>query len=229
MGIRQTPSARIMNKLKQQIDVSKIFVVDDFMPHWLATSLENQVKNYDGWIINEVPSEFLTDGKKSVDVGMTRLLYEQNRVDWEDANGITKLLHDASCLNGIVRVMPDALIQGLHRVRLNCTFSDINQHPHIDSDYPGMWTIVYFLNDSDGGTKFYHDNGYDLATTVEFKKGRAVIFPANYCHCAETPKEHRVRITAGMMYYVNTSANTGWVNQYYDSNGLRIITGETNG
>lgn len=191
------------------IDVDKIIVVDDFLPKWLQDSFDQRLKDYKGWKISNVLSPFIVDGEQGQEWYCTRVLYEANREPWDDAGGITSILNDYCTREGIFRAIPDAQIKALLRIRLNGTFKLLPVYPHEDAnpDETDVWTIIYYLNDSDGGTRFYHDKGHTLAKTVPFKKGSAVIFPARYFHNAETPVDHNVRISAAMMYALESKLN----------------------
>ena len=191
------------------IDVDKIIVVDDFLPKWLQDSFDQRLKDYKGWKISNVLSPFIVDGEPGQEWYCTRVLYEVNREPWDDAGGMTSILNDYCTREGIFRAIPDAQIKGLLRIRLNGTFKLLPVYPHEDAnpEETDVWSIIYYLNDSDGGTRFYHDNGHTLAKTVPFKKGSAVIFPARYFHNAETPVDHNVRISAAMMYAIESKLN----------------------
>jgi hypothetical protein len=191
------------------IDVDKIIVVEDFLPKWLQDSFDQRLKDYTGWKISNVLSPFIVDGEQGQEWYCTRVLYEANRVQWDDAGGITSILNDYCTREGIFRAIPDAQVKALLRIRLNGTFKLLPVYPHEDAEpeETDVWSIIYYLNDSDGGTRFYHDQGHTLATTVPFKKGSAVIFPARYFHNAETPVDHNVRISAALMYALESKLN----------------------
>lgn len=193
------------------IDVDKIFVLDDFLPSWLQDSLDQRLKDYKGWKISNVLSPFIVNGEQGKECFCTKVLYEANREPWDDAGGITTLLNEYCTREGIFKALPDAQIKALLRVRLNGTFKLLPVYPHEDAnpDDKDIWTIIYYVNDSDGGTNFYHDKGDTLAKTVSYKKGRAVMFPAPYYHNAETPVDHSTRITAALMYAIESSKNLG--------------------
>ena len=190
-------------------DPDKILVVDNLFPKWLQDSLDTQLFHYSGWQISSVVNPFVTiDNEHPLETYCTKLLFHKLNGDWDAFGGVTQLITDA-CADGIKRAIPDATIKECVRVRLNGTFKNLPVMVHLDSttDSYGMWTIVYFLNDSDGGTSFYYDDGCTLAKTVPFKKGSAVIFPSCFYHHAEMPVVHTVRITAGSMFLIDSVLN----------------------
>jgi hypothetical protein len=192
------------------INTDNILVIDDFLPPWLQQSLDNQMKNFNKWTICNVFSDHLINNQRCEEHYCTKVLYEDGITSWAEEDGITRILHDAATMDGILCAIPDADIKNLLRIRLNATFKSSPVYPHEDSPkiLTDVWTVVYYINDSDGGTSFYHDKGHTLATTVDYKKGRAVIFPSSYYHNACTPVDHHVRITAGLMYKIDTKLNS---------------------
>lgn len=191
------------------INIERILVVDDFLSLEQQNLLEDLMRGYKEWQLIDGLSPFLINGKQAREWYCTKILFQEKLTPWDPAKGLTKILHDACTKTSIFKVIPDAEVGGCLRIRLNGTFKNAPLYPHEDgpTGYPNTWTIVYYINDSDGGTSFYHDDGHTLAHTVPYKKGRAVIFPAAYYHKAETPLEHNVRITAGLMYVINTKLN----------------------
>lgn len=191
------------------INVDKILVVDDFLPKLHQDLLAKAMDEYQGWQLIDGTSPFLVDGSPGKEWYCTKILFQSEMTPWDPAGGITKTLHDACTQTSIFRAIPDATIKGCLRIRLNGTFKNVELYPHEDgpTGHQNVWTIVYYINDSDGGTSFYHDDGHTLAHTVPYKKGRAVIFPSAFYHKAETPVDHNIRITAGLMYIIDTQIN----------------------
>ena len=58
--------------------------------------------------------------------------------------------------------------------------------PHIDHTDPKALSMVYYINDSDGPTRFF-DNDGNIIQTVQPKKGRLVLFPSNIAHASSCP------------------------------------------
>jgi len=62
--------------------------------------------------------------------------------------------------------------------------------PHIDQFFP-HWVCLYYLDDSDGDTYFYDNNG-TVINQVSPKKGRIVFFDGSIYHSASRPSStHR--------------------------------------
>ena len=86
------------------------------------------------------------------------------------------------------------------RIRFNLTTTDANyggdKHytPHIDTDYEGGCTAIYYVNDSDGDTLFFKtpdekDKTKDLEVIKRLtpKKGTLVYFPRDTIHAGQPP------------------------------------------
>lgn len=58
--------------------------------------------------------------------------------------------------------------------------------PHVDLNFPHL-VVLYYINDADGSTKFFDQNG-NVIKEVEPKKGRMVIFDGSIKHAAGIPK-----------------------------------------
>lgn len=79
----------------------------------------------------------------------------------------------------------------LHRIKANLTtnhsgYTKDNYQPvHIDLDELNYYSILYYINDSDGDTLFFKDT--DIIKRVTPKKGRCVIFNSNIPHAGSNP------------------------------------------
>lgn len=73
------------------------------------------------------------------------------------------------------------------KVNLILPSTDTRLHPpHKDSEIMGTYTLLLYLNDSDGDTVFFDDK-LNETYRVSPKRGRAVIFPSNLLHCGNNP------------------------------------------
>jgi len=60
---------------------------------------------------------------------------------------------------------------------------------HTDTDYPHL-VCLYYVNDSDGDTLFFDNNGNEIKK-VSPKKGRIVFFEGSISHCGSEPSKLR--------------------------------------
>lgn len=69
--------------------------------------------------------------------------------------------------------------------------------PHIDVAEQNGMTLLYYINDSDGDTKFFNktvsEGFHDLEVieSVTPKRGRSVLFPSNQFHSSSSPQRGR--------------------------------------
>jgi mannose-6-phosphate isomerase-like protein (cupin superfamily) len=59
---------------------------------------------------------------------------------------------------------------------------------------------VYYMLQGDSGMEFYHRDGTTKFQTVDFKKGRCVIFPARTVHKEIKPKELTPRFSVCYLF-----------------------------
>jgi hypothetical protein len=59
--------------------------------------------------------------------------------------------------------------------------------PHVDSDIPHI-VVLYYVNDADGDTYFFDDDGNTIKT-VSPKKGRVAVFDGSIMHGGGVPKK----------------------------------------
>ena len=79
--------------------------------------------------------------------------------------------------------------------------------PHVDEEFPS-WSIVYYLNDSDGDT-FIFIEMYDKTTPLKLtvkervspKKNRAVLFEANRYHASSNPVVSQARFVLNWVFW----------------------------
>lgn len=81
--------------------------------------------------------------------------------------------------------------------------------PHIDSVHPGIKTLLYYVNDSDGDT-FVFNEKYDpenpvidtvtIANRYSPKKGTAILFDSNLYHAGSNPVLHQDRIAINFIF-----------------------------
>jgi hypothetical protein len=101
-------------------------------------------------------------------------------------------------------------IKRLHRVKANMTVpniktvtatnKDTHQPIHTDSLEKNYYSLIYYVNDSDEYTYFYEDDKIMYRKTP--KKNKAVLFPSNTKHAANTPFHTPKRVLFNIIYEV---------------------------
>ena len=76
--------------------------------------------------------------------------------------------------------------------------------PHIDNKYVNSYSMIYYVNDSDGDTIIFNETCNDetmnrpdkltIKQRIEPKKNRAVLFRGNYFHTSSNPMNNETRI-----------------------------------
>jgi hypothetical protein len=182
-------------RLEQAADVNKIIMLEKIFPTWFETHLEKYCLDLE-WSYSEVDS-FHKEGKEQF---FTVMAHEFNSGAMPQHKKIVDTINDALTIDVIPLAVPSAEIQGLARLRFNGTMRGVTLYPHIDFRDSSAWVLVYYVNDSDGDTVFYaNDHKTEIARST-FKKGNAVLFPANIFHKADSPTKNPFRISIGAHY-----------------------------
>jgi hypothetical protein len=197
---------------KPTIDINKIFVVDDVAPEWLFNSWRRRILEAQRW---------------KYGLAATRLDYQRFFALWVaqagthrgtrgpfpgDHEGICNVFNDLWQDEIMPKLIPDAQVVNIHRVHFNGTLpSNEELGLHYDWDDLDVWTMVYYLDGTNGDTVFF-DNPVpgetgelqkpkELARTT-WKLNRAVFFPSYFWHYGQLPSEG-FRITLSFNYRLN--------------------------
>ncbi len=109
------------------------------------------------------------------------------------------------------------IISDVGRIKINAmtrngpTFTkDHYNIPHVDMPGPGLLSMVYYVNDSDGDTFLFNEfqNSNKISTIslkqrVTPKKGRAVIFDSNRFHASSNPIETSTRFVVNFTFKIH--------------------------
>lgn len=171
-----------------------IKVVDKFIPEQYQDELESIISS-DKFLWSYQPCTYISfinkDTSQYNDVPfLGRQLSNDNRV-FEDYNLILPLVYFFMEHTGLTVIK-------VVRSKVNCVLpsADKRRHPpHTDCRDSKSYTLLYYINDSDGDTIIFNEfndlNGLTVNTSITPKKGRAVIFPANQLHCGNNPSNNR--------------------------------------
>ena len=102
-------------------------------------------------------------------------------------------------LNGISNIT-------LHRILANGQLPNQPASAHEDWYDQTMATLVYYVSNSEGGGTQFFDNNKVKTEFVDFKQGRAVIFPSLITHQGIEPTLGW-RISLGIMYKLHIKDN----------------------
>ena len=71
---------------------------------------------------------------------------------------------------------------------------------HVDSSKENYYSLIYYVNDSDGYTYFYE--GDQIIYRRSPKINKAILFPSNTKHAGNTPFKTDKRIVLNFVYEV---------------------------
>ena len=184
-----------------------IFNIENPFPDWLVQYIEDQTKDVNWQFVN-VPEEHEDGDKYKTPALFTDVMFCTQSNILDDHKELTKLLHTALTRDIIPNTIPDAEINQVTRTRLNGTVQNVYYGPHTDvsNNEPGLWTFVYYVNDADGDTIFFEEDGKTELTRTKYKRGNAVLFPAHYWHTMDLTTVP-FRVTIGMTYSIETKLN----------------------
>lgn len=168
-------------------------VIEDFIPKDKQDELEAYVKD------SKFPYRFqkihLYEDNEDSDLQLTHhlMMYGQHDVSPHFAI-ITPLYDTLTKLYGSVTFF---------RAKVNCTFPSTTmtpyapQEPHVDLKYDDGRSVphmvcLYYINDSDGPTYFYSDEGR-ITHRIEPKKGTAILFDGSIMHAGSNPVNSQYR------------------------------------
>ena len=125
------------------------------------------------------------------------LLYSDNQIQSLFWDTVRPLLHFYEYHN-------NCKIVQLGRIKANMLFQDststtTHNTPHIDMYEEGWTSLVYYVNDSDGGTVMF-DNDLNISEINKYNQGSAVYFPSNVWHSSTNPKQSYRRIVINMIF-----------------------------
>ena len=89
------------------------------------------------------------------------------------------------------------LIRIKSNFQISNTFEIRENPPHIDSDEYEHNVCLYYVNDSDGDTVLYNEDGTEMER-ISPKKGRALFFRGDIYHTSSRPKDFRTRLVINM-------------------------------
>ena len=80
-----------------------------------------------------------------------------------------------------------------------CSDPNLYHPPHVDVTMSNYLSMVYYVNDSDGPTRFFDSDG-NIIQTVHPKKGRAVLFDSNIPHASSCPINSKHRMVINFVF-----------------------------
>lgn len=177
-----------------------IFAIDNAVPEWLQKSIDNQ--------FYRIPMEFNHYSHPGARPFFGRTFYNNRTGQNEQAPWAVYALLDLIKYQVLPAVDSTAEFLNLLRINLNGYPATYAGSRHVDyDDDVRIWSILYYVNDSDGPTRFYKKVGDPTpAIDAEAKKGRLLMFPSCYDHQALAGSGD-LRMTLNFAIAINSQLN----------------------
>jgi hypothetical protein len=181
-----------------------IRVFDNLVPRSLADKLEQVFSDDDCvWNLSSSCGGYgETYPSKDLEILDTHQMYHVLVSDNQPKSAITAL---AMCVSFFLEQQSNIYPKYVSRVKANLlfpAFKNTNQcHPlHTDREEPESLSMIYYVNDSDGPTRFFDRDG-TVIKTVQPTKGSAVVFPSNTIHASSCPIFSPKRIVINYVFF----------------------------
>jgi hypothetical protein len=188
-------------------------VIENFLPTTIQNILEEQFQYNTQW--NYVSFTSGNDTANAVDVVDDNIkecpqivhISSWGGKDNPETFGLTRMvLYFLESITGCT-------VTDVHKIKTNMNLKDESYKgkyhpPHADHKSPEYFTMIYYIRDSDGPTRFFQKSTTDpmpytdlkVIGEVEPKKGRAILFPANLMHTGTCPINHENRLVINLVF-----------------------------
>ena len=187
-------------------------VIDKFLPDAIENMLEQQFQYHTKWnYVSETSGneDDQVDKENKQIKECPQLVHLSHWGGKDDPNtfGLTRMvLYFIEHLTGI-------MIKDVHKIKTNMNIKDESfegkyHPPHADHRSPEYTSVVYYISNSDGPTRFFNKSTLDkdphsnleVIGEVHPKKGRAIIFPSNIMHTGTCPINHENRLVINFVF-----------------------------
>ena len=182
--------------------MDSIIVIDDVISRGYQSFIEKMSKDFPWYFLDQVTDSDYGSNDTATGFSYEILLRRQKEEQYNKtpyADALVPLLCEA-----INKVDTNQDILEIYRIRAGMFVKDQNgelHKPHIDRrDF--HYTMLYYVNDSDGPTRFYDHKEGKVIKMVDPKKGRAVIMTGDTYHASSSPKNHSNRIVLNYNFLV---------------------------
>lgn len=208
------------------IDLNQVNIMEDIIPTHFQEHLYNKLTKKFSWVIHNLEGNttFQTKDKENKFIHKDNNIYssikdgfqffnvtlnsQDNYYNVEDLD-LTYLTHYLQVyLDYKYKLIPLRLKSNLQTPQPENTPNHFNT-PHIDhfTKASGLFTMIYYVNDSDGDTIVFNESYYGypikeftLHKKITPKKGLMVMFPTNTFHCGSHPINSKARIVINLNF-----------------------------
>ena len=184
--------------------MDSLIIIDDVISKGYQDFIEKMSKDFPWYFRDQITDS--REGSNDMSTGLTFDIFNKNCQNIEEeynrspfADGLIPLLCEA-----VGKVDNDRVILEIFRIRAGMFIKNQNDIPHqshIDRD-DFHYTMLYYVNDSDGPTKFYDHKDGEVVKMVDPKKGRAVLFTGDTYHASSSPRNHSNRIVLNYNFLI---------------------------
>lgn len=176
-----------------------IQILENFLPKELEDKLEELICHHQfPWYWRSSSTYGIY--KEGKDYQFVHIIYHENTAYSEIFELARNILFEIEMQLGIT-------IKDLYKIKANLTTpsalseEDLNDAIHIDMGKSDKeyYTLVYYVNDSDGDTIIYDDNK-NVVKHKSPQKGSAIFFPSHTWHRHTPPKSHKRRIVLNFVF-----------------------------
>lgn len=174
-------------------------------------------------INNLLPKSFSHRIKEDIKEGRVPFYYRESNVDYSKLSQFTHQCYDKKDNNptsdyfNVISPMLyfiekecNLIITDLDRIKINIITSkhlankDLDTALHMDSNDKDFLSFLYYVNDSDGDTCFYNEDG-TILQKVTPKQNTGVLFKSNIIHRATPPLNTDARVIITIMFKADES------------------------
>ena len=173
-------------------------IIDDAISKGYQNKVQEILNSYDfPWhFMLNVTSAEKPDGR----TGFSNIIFsEDNKIQTKYMDILSPILYEA-----VGKFDNDQDIKKIFRIKAGMFVKNQTEEPHlVHVDRPYFhYTMLYYVNDSDGSTQLYDGEGGKVVKEIEPKKGRAVILDGNIYHASSCPKNHANRIVINYNFLI---------------------------
>jgi hypothetical protein len=176
-----------------------IYSINGLFPQEFNQHISDQLKSSADWRLC-LDDKYLpgSDWNSSSDSGFVYYTYTDDR-DWHMINSqdLTRARFNYLAESILSTALPEELgrVTGIRRVMWNYYNRSSDGILHKDYQEPGVWTMIYNLTDTDGGTEI----GQEF---YQGSQSRALIFPSELLHRGRGPRQQPHRFVLNVMFTI---------------------------
>jgi hypothetical protein len=170
--------------------MSDIKVIDNALPENMFSALHHMMYNAVDWVLCYT--------------NVHDLRFSLSNLIENDGTEKTKLFYDIANY-----IAYNANLGSIIRIRPALIFRDIDYRihaAHIDRNDAHVVGLLY-IDDSDGDTFIYEDEGNVIKQKIEPKQNRLVLFDGKYYHSSSTPVNNQIRMTVNFNFSIKGENN----------------------